>query len=142
MHDWRPAQFTLVVDDFGVKYVGEENKKHLINALKKHTRLQLTREERSTSDLRYSGITRNGACTFQCQDIKSKRSPGSITCRPKGYRISRIRTFSQSTERDYNMPRKLTRRLCFPRRAKNLYNKSPARFHITQERWTQPCWRH
>ena len=25
--------FTLVVDDFGIKYVGEENAKHLINAL-------------------------------------------------------------------------------------------------------------
>ena len=24
-HDTRPIQFTLVVDDFGVKYVGEEH---------------------------------------------------------------------------------------------------------------------
>ena len=31
-HDWRPAQFTLVVDKFGVKYVGEEHVLHL-----KHT---------------------------------------------------------------------------------------------------------
>ena len=28
-----PVQFSLVVDDFGVKYVGEENARHLINAL-------------------------------------------------------------------------------------------------------------
>ena len=28
-HIWRPIQFTLVVDDFGVKYVGEEHAKHL-----------------------------------------------------------------------------------------------------------------
>ena len=27
------VQFSLVVDDFGVKYVGEENARHLINAL-------------------------------------------------------------------------------------------------------------
>ena len=29
-----PIQFTLVVDDFGVKYIGKENAMHLINALK------------------------------------------------------------------------------------------------------------
>ena len=33
-HDWRPIQFTLVVDDFGVKYVGEEHAKHLEHAIK------------------------------------------------------------------------------------------------------------
>ena len=35
-HEWRPIQFSLVVDDFGVKYVGEENAKHLVNALVEH----------------------------------------------------------------------------------------------------------
>jgi hypothetical protein len=29
MHDTRPIQFTLVVDNFGVKYVGEEHVHHL-----------------------------------------------------------------------------------------------------------------
>jgi hypothetical protein len=33
-HDSRPISFTLVVDDFGVKYVGREHIDHLINALK------------------------------------------------------------------------------------------------------------
>ena len=32
-HDTRPIQFTLVVDDFGVKYVGEEHALHLKKAL-------------------------------------------------------------------------------------------------------------
>ena len=32
-HDWRPVQFTLVVDDFGVKYVGKEHALHLRTAL-------------------------------------------------------------------------------------------------------------
>ena len=34
VHETRPIAFTLVVDDFGVKVVGEENKVHLINCLK------------------------------------------------------------------------------------------------------------
>jgi hypothetical protein len=38
-HDTRPIQFTLVVDDFGVKYVGKEHAQHLKNALKEHYKL-------------------------------------------------------------------------------------------------------
>ena len=33
-HDWRPITFSLVVDDFRVKYVGEEHAQHLVNVLK------------------------------------------------------------------------------------------------------------
>ena len=35
-HKWRPISFTLVVDDFGVKYVGEEHAKHLVSVIKEH----------------------------------------------------------------------------------------------------------
>ena len=34
MHATRPISFTLVVDDFGVKYVGGRHLGHLINALR------------------------------------------------------------------------------------------------------------
>ena len=33
-HKWRPVTFSLVVDDFGVKYVEREHAQHLIDALK------------------------------------------------------------------------------------------------------------
>ena len=33
---YQAYQFTLIVDDFGVKYVGKENADHLINVLKEH----------------------------------------------------------------------------------------------------------
>jgi hypothetical protein len=32
-HSHRPVQFSLVVDDFGVKYVGKQHADHLMNAL-------------------------------------------------------------------------------------------------------------
>jgi hypothetical protein len=35
-HDTKPITFTLVVDDFGIKYIGKENADHLLNALKEH----------------------------------------------------------------------------------------------------------
>ncbi len=38
-HDTRPIKFTLVVDDFGVKYVGKEHAQHLKTTLKEHYKL-------------------------------------------------------------------------------------------------------
>ncbi|MCP4746066.1 MAG: hypothetical protein GY874_07975, partial [Desulfobacteraceae bacterium] len=35
-HDWRPITFSLIVDDFGVKYVGKEHADHLIKILEEH----------------------------------------------------------------------------------------------------------
>jgi hypothetical protein len=34
LHESRPITFSLVVDEFGVKYVGDEHARHLITALK------------------------------------------------------------------------------------------------------------
>ncbi len=34
--DSRPISFTLVIDDFGIKYVGKEHVLHLLNLLKEH----------------------------------------------------------------------------------------------------------
>jgi hypothetical protein len=33
-HETRPIWFTLTVDDFGVKYAGEQHAKHLMDVLK------------------------------------------------------------------------------------------------------------
>jgi hypothetical protein len=38
-HQTRPISFTLVVDDFGIKYVGQEHMMHLISILKEHYKL-------------------------------------------------------------------------------------------------------
>ena len=35
-HDWRPIKFTLVVDNFGVKYMGKEHALHLKQKLRKN----------------------------------------------------------------------------------------------------------
>ena len=51
-HDWQPVQFTLVVDDFGLKYVGEEHAKHLKAALEEQ--YTVTTE---WNGKRYVGIT-------------------------------------------------------------------------------------
>ena len=35
-HETRPIQFTLVVDDFGIKYERNRDARHLMNVLKRH----------------------------------------------------------------------------------------------------------
>jgi hypothetical protein len=37
-HNFRPIVFSLVVDNFGVKYVGKENAQHLLNTIQKYYR--------------------------------------------------------------------------------------------------------
>jgi len=51
-HKTCPIQFSLVVDDFGVKYTREEDKEHLIKALKKH--YKISQEDEGE---RYCGLT-------------------------------------------------------------------------------------
>jgi hypothetical protein len=51
-HETRPTTFTLVVDDFGIKYVGDEHAQHLIDTLSKY----YTVETDWTGGL-YCGIT-------------------------------------------------------------------------------------
>jgi len=35
-HKWRPVQFVLIVDDFGIEYVGEQHARHLLNVLEEN----------------------------------------------------------------------------------------------------------
>lgn len=38
-HEWRPIWFTLVVDDFGIKYI-KKHADHLLSVLNKHYELE------------------------------------------------------------------------------------------------------
>ena len=51
-HKWRPISSTLVVDDFGVKYIGKEHVMHLIKSLKEHYEVEEDWERQQ-----YLGIT-------------------------------------------------------------------------------------
>ena len=51
-HIFRPEQFTLVVDDFGVKFVGVEQLQNLVESLKKFYEIVL-----DPTGSKYCGIT-------------------------------------------------------------------------------------
>ena len=40
-HKWCPVQFSLVVDDFGVKYIGKEHTEHLVGVIKQHYEMMM-----------------------------------------------------------------------------------------------------
>ena len=63
-HEWQPITFTLVVDDFGVKYVGKEHADHLVASLK--TKYKLV--EDWDGDL-YCGIKLNWDYAVRTLDI-------------------------------------------------------------------------
>ena len=41
MHKTRPAWFTLVVDDFGIKYIRRQHAEHLIGVLKEFYKVEV-----------------------------------------------------------------------------------------------------
>ena len=51
-HDTCPISFSLVVDDFGVKYVGKENAQHLVNTVRGYYKCSCNWEGE-----RYCGLT-------------------------------------------------------------------------------------
>jgi len=60
-HEWQPVQFTLVVGNFGVKYVGKEHSEHLQAVIAKYYKMSTNWTGR-----RYIGITLNS-------DTRTKR---------------------------------------------------------------------
>ena len=51
-NEWRPVSFSLVVDNFGVKYVGEEHANNLLSVLRKYYTV-----DKNAEGSKYCGIT-------------------------------------------------------------------------------------
>ncbi len=51
-HEWHPITFSLIVDDFEVKYIGEEHAKHLLQMVQKYYMCSFEKEGE-----RYCGLT-------------------------------------------------------------------------------------
>ena len=77
-HIWRPIAFTLVVDDFGVKYVGKEHAEHLFGVLKN----EYTKIEVDWTGSLYCGIT-----------LKWNYAERYVDCKMPGYVKKRLVKF-------------------------------------------------
>ena len=58
-HETRQILFTLVVDGFDIKYVGEENAKHLLGVLKNYTKWKRIGTEVYTVESPSTGTKKN-----------------------------------------------------------------------------------
>eukprot|EP00804_Cyclotella_cryptica_P007932 CCRYP_019848-RA/>CCRYP_019848-RA protein AED:0.05 eAED:-0.05 QI:0/-1/0/1/-1/1/1/0/1335 len=95
-HLTRPISFTLVVDNFGLKYVGKEHTDHLLNALKQHYTLDIDWTgslycgialkwdyHNKTVDIAMPGYIKKVLQRFQHECAKPQHSP--YQCAPKQY---------------------------------------------------------
>jgi len=98
-HIWRPIQFTLVVDDFGVKYVGKQHAEHLCKAL----RQEYTIATDWTGGL-YCGITLNWNYDKRHLDISM---PGYIKTQLQKYK--HLPPSKPQTVRISHSPRSMTK---------------------------------
>ena len=69
-----PVQFTLVVDNFGVKYTGKENIQHLINALKETYEISEDWDGALYCGLAYIGTMPLDMWTQLCHTMSSNAS--------------------------------------------------------------------
>jgi len=81
-HLWQPITFSLVVDDFGIKYVSKEHADHLIHTLEKSTPSHKIGLEQLTLDSHSSGIMKTTQLTSPCQGTLKKPSNAFNTLHP------------------------------------------------------------
>ena len=103
-HDWRPISFSLVVDDFGVKYVGEQHANHLLSVLREFYVVDKTRKVVSTAASQLTGITTNAKCTCRCLATVPKRYNDSDTIQRNG-QISHMNTVFQRMAQKFSKQR-------------------------------------
>ena len=68
---WRLIFFTLVIDDFGVKYQGKEHSDHLVSVLKEHYENQKIGIVKNMLESRLIFIKRAAKCTSLFRDMSN-----------------------------------------------------------------------
>ena len=122
-HKWRPIQFTLVVDDFGVKYFGKEHALHLKSTLEDNCGVATEWDGE-----RYIGITLDW--DYERRQVHLSM-PGYIAkalkfCQHKvrTNRINRFRVHPYSMVSKHNILKSGLRPRYLMQRARNSSNKS------------------
>jgi hypothetical protein len=88
LHDTRPVAFSLVVDDFGIKYEGRENAEHLLQTLRLLYKIRHDEEGQ-----KYLGIT-----------IRFDRSARLVTMQMPGYVGQALKRFGHDPRRTSEIP--------------------------------------
>ncbi len=89
-HKTRKTCFTLVIDDFAIKYASMEDGQHLVDALIKITPSHLAGMQQNSLDLPLNGTTRTKRSMPTCQDIFKWHYFDSSTKHQKQIKTHRI----------------------------------------------------
>jgi hypothetical protein len=76
-HAMRPVTFTLIVDNFRVKYIRKENEENLKTRWKRTTQLGQTGKEHYNAEYPSTGTTKNVPCSFTCPTTPNEYSTTS-----------------------------------------------------------------
>ena len=87
-HRTLPIQFTLVVDDFGIKYQGKENAMHLINALKENYEIDV-----DWNGELYCGIK-----------LKWNYDKGYVDSNMPGYAVKQLKKYNYTARKKVHTP--------------------------------------
>jgi hypothetical protein len=137
LHKTRPISFTLVVDDFAVKYVGKQHAEHLRNALLRT--YELTTDWTATV---YSGITlkwdyKNRTCDISMPGYVSNVLSKFQHDSPNINNIPHHGMSRLSTAPKLNMLRRIKRPRSLPNNVSQS-KKSQDPFCTTPGQWIQP----
>jgi hypothetical protein len=71
-HATQPISFTLVVDNFGVKYMHQEDTEHLIKCIKEKYELTMDWDGNFYCGIFLKEVTMHALSTYPCQDASSR----------------------------------------------------------------------
>ena len=124
--------FSLVVDNFGVKYVGRDNA-HIYSAPSKNcTQSPPTGPANSTVASPSTGTTTIDTSTFPCLDMLKPPSTSSSTQLQPALKTALMRGISQPTVLKSNTPKPLTPALASRPKKRLAFSRSLALFYIME----------
>ena len=135
-HISRPISFTLVVDDFGIKYVGEEHAKHLIGVLEEN----YTMDVDWTGSL-YCGINldwnyEQGYVDISMPSYVKKNSSNMTILHQRNPNTAHTHPIQSNMAKQTKIHSQKIPAIYLTRIERNLYNKSLAASSFTHEQLT------
>ena len=129
-HTTNPVQFTLVVDDFGVKYVEKKYADPLLNALQETAQTGMVP---FTVASPWNGTTPSIVQTFSCLDTSGNNSYATNILPQKKPNILLWHPPHDNMAAMHNARMHRTLRPCFQRKEKHAYNKLSEVFYFMVE---------
>ncbi len=138
-HDLQPISFTLVMDNFGIKYINKIDVNHLIQTLQQDYEI-----EEDWEGTRYLSITldwdyKKREVHLSMPGTLNEHLPDLDILSPTYFNINRTSILFLPTEPQFNTPKMTMPQNFFLKRRKSTSNKFLALFSTTAKQWIQQC---